>query len=167
MLFRMAKAAFRRRVLSFVCTWLLVGGLGTLTVGVGIAVYTSVFLLRSVATKGTVVRLLPVEDNEAGTINYAPVFSFTSEDGQNHTIRSGVTSDPPEFDEGEVVRVLYIRSNPTGAKIGSFLQLWFAAIIFSGLGMFFSVLGYLLFRNERKRKQRVLASASASPTLAQ
>jgi hypothetical protein len=163
MLFRMAKGGFRKRVLWLFCRWLLVGGLSALAVGVGFAVYTSVYLLRSVATKGTIVRLDPVADNESGTINYAPVFSFTSEDGQTHTIRSGVASDPPGFEEGEVVRVFYIRSNPGGAKIGSSLQLWIFAIICSGLGMFFGVPGYLLLRNEQKRKRQVLASASAGP----
>jgi hypothetical protein len=124
----MAKGVFRKRVLWFISRWLLVGGLGGLVVGVGFAVYTSIFLLRSVETKGTIVRLDPVADNEAGTINYSPIFSFTSEDGQVHTIRSGVAPDPPEFREGEFVRVLYIRSHPGGAKLRSFWQLWLGRI---------------------------------------
>ncbi|MGD0732653.1 MAG: DUF3592 domain-containing protein [Terracidiphilus sp.] len=116
----MAKVGFRKGVLRFLRWWLLVGGLSAIAVGACVAAFTCVFLLRSVAAKGTIVRLEPVPDEENGAINYAPVFSFTSEDGKIHTIRSGVASNPPGFEEGEAVRVLYVKSNPEGAKIDSF-----------------------------------------------
>jgi hypothetical protein len=166
MLVRMAKAGFRRRVLRFLRWWLLVGGLSAIAVGAGFAAYTGIFLLRSVATKGTIVRLEPVPDEENGGVNYAPVFSFRSEDGQIHTIQSGVASSPPGFDEGDVVRVLYVKSNPDSAKIDSFLQLWSVATICCGLGLLFGVPGYLLFRNEQKRKRRALAETSSETVLA-
>jgi hypothetical protein len=166
MLLAIAKSRFWNRLLRFICWWLLAGGLSTFAVGAGFAVYTSVFLFRSIATKGTIVRLDQVADEEDGTINYAPVFTFASDDGQIHTIRTGVASDPPGFDEGEVVRVLYIKSNPAGAKIASFWQLWLVTVICCGLGLLFGVPGYLLLRRERRLKRQLLASDSVDPMLA-
>jgi len=167
MLCRIASAGFRKRFLRLFRWWLLVSGLSVGAVGFAFAAYTSVFLLLSTSTKGTIVRLEPIEDQNDGTTNYAPVFSFSSQDRQTHVIRSIVSSNPSGFEVGEVVRVLYIKSNPEGAKIGSFLQLWFVAIICSVLGLLFGVPGYLLFRYERKRRRQVLASASSGTMMAQ
>jgi hypothetical protein len=149
----------RKRLLWRGSRWLLFGGLCALAVGVGFAVNTSLFLLRSVAADGTIVRLDAVPDQENGSLNYAPVFAFTAQDGQTYTVRSGVASNPPEFTEGQAVSVLYIRTNPGGAKVASFLQLWFVALLCSGLGLFFSGPGYLLLRYERRHRRQAVSFA--------
>src|SRR5260370_33638414 len=62
---------------------------------------------------------------------------------------SGVATNPPSLEIGEVVRVRYIKSNPRSAEIDSFKQLWLVAVVCSGLGIFFAGTGYLLFRYEQ------------------
>lgn len=142
--------------------WLLGGGLGTLAVGVGFGLYTSFFMFRSATANGTIVRF-EAETDEEGTTNYAPVFSFTAANGQTYTVRSGVGTNPPGFDEGQSVRVLYIRSDPGSAKLDSFWQLWTITVICSPLGLFFSCPGYLLLRYRRKRVRVAQSFDAAFP----
>lgn len=156
----------RRSIGSWILWWVsrcwLVTGLGALAVGLGFAVYTGIFLSRSISAPGRVVRLEPRTNPDDGSVNYLPVFTFTASNGHAYTIAASVASDPPEFEEGQEIRVLYLRSNPQSARVATPRQLWFVTLVLSGLGIFFSVLGYLLFRWERKRMQRRLGvSASA------
>jgi hypothetical protein len=123
-------------------------------VGLGSAIYTGIFLLRSDSAPGKIVRIEPRTNAEDGSVNYLPVFIFTASDGRTYTVASGVASDPPEFEEGQDVRVLYLKSDPQSARIGTFLQLWFVTLVCSALGVFFSLMGFLLFRWERRRARR-------------
>ncbi len=159
----MRRGKFSNRLLWLFSWWLFLGGLSALAVGIGFGLYTSLFLLRSSAANGTVLRLDAVPDNEDGTTNYAPVFSFVAADGRTYTLRSGVATKPPEFEEREAVRVLYIKSDPGNAKLDSFWQLWFVTLICCLLGAFFGVPGCLLVRYARKRRREALAAASAMP----
>jgi hypothetical protein len=130
----------------------LVTGLCTIAVAFGFGVYTSVFLIRSVATKGTIVDLVPERDEENDTVNYASTFTFIAVDGKTYTVTSGVATNPPGFKVGQDVQVYYLKSHPANAKLASFWQLWFVTILCAGLGLFFSGAGYLLLRFERRRK---------------
>jgi hypothetical protein len=159
----MSKGQIRKRLLWFFCRWLLVGGLVPLSLGIGYGLYTGFIVFKSDTAIGKVVRLEAVPDDDGGVMNYAPVFSFTAENGQTYTVRSGVATNPPGFAEGDAVRILYSRSDPGSAKIDSFWQLWTMTVILASLGLFFSVPGYLLLRYERKRNRETLAATSAVP----
>jgi len=79
---------------------------------------------------------------------YAPVFSFTAEEGRAYTVISETYSSSPGFRVGESVRVRYDPSNPQNARIHSFFQTWGGAIIFGVVGVGFvgfgcNVLGLL------------------------
>jgi hypothetical protein len=161
----MRKPGLFKRILRFVGWWFFAVGLVSLAVALGFALYRSVFLLRCVSTTGTIVRLEEVGDENNGGVNYAPVFSFTATDGRIHTIRSGTSSNPAEFDQGQVVRVLYVKSNPGGAILSSTLQLWFVTFVVSGLGTFYTGLGYLLLRFTRARRQIGDPANAAPPVL--
>ena len=52
-----------------------------------------------------------------------------------------VGSSPPAFDVGEPVAVLYDPAEPEEARIDSFFQLWFAALILGGIGLVFASIG--------------------------
>ena len=89
-------------------------------------------------------------DEQGHAVNSAPTFTFKAVNGAAYSVTSGVASNPPSFEVGERVRIRYIRSNPKSAEIDSFWQLWFVAVVCSGLGIFFAGAGYLLFRYERR-----------------
>ena len=159
----MGTAKIRKPLLLLFGWWLLGGGSCTLAVGVGFGFYTSIFMLRSTTANGTVVRFVAQTDDE-GTTNYAPVFSFTATSGQVYTVRSGVATNPPGFDEGQSVRVRYIKSDPSNAKLDSFWQLWTITVICCPLGLFFSCPGYLLLRYRWKRIRIARSFDAAFPT---
>ena len=126
-----------KTIVRFGCRAWLVCGLCCLAVGLGFGVYNAIFLIRAVSAKGTIVGLNPVTNQEDGALNYAPVFKFIAEDGRTYTVTASFATNPPSFTVGQDIRVLYIKTNPAGAKLGYFWQLWFVAILCAGLGIFF------------------------------
>ncbi len=116
--------------------------------GCGFIVFQYLWLVRSVPAHGTVVELIPVEDREQNTMNYAPRFAFSGDDGRAYTVTSGAATNPPGFQVGQQVRVRYIRDNPSSAKLDYFWQIWFAPVVFGVLGALFATAGYLLLRRE-------------------
>ncbi len=142
----------RRRPLRwlvwFVSRWFLIGGLGALLVSAGFAIRTSIFLKRSVSATGTVLRLKQKMNQQDGSINYLAVFVFVAADGHTYAVDSRVATNPPEFKVGQQVQVRYVPSNPSGARIWSFWQLWFVTFVCAVLGLFFALSGLLLVRWE-------------------
>ncbi len=161
----MSSRSLFERFLWITCRGWLAGGLCSLTVALGFGFYTGGFLARSVAAKGTIVSLEPVPDEENDTVNYAPVFAFTAADGHAYTVRSGTATNPPGFVVGEDVRVLYVKSDPEGAKLASFWQLWFVTVLLAGLGTLFTGAGYGILRYERRRARRRLSNSTPGPPL--
>ncbi|MGW1744745.1 DUF3592 domain-containing protein [Streptomyces sp. NPDC002092] len=64
-----------------------------------------------------------------------PVVEFTSADGEQRTFRDSVGSNPPSYEAGERVEVLYPADSPREARINGFASLWLAPLIFGGLGL--------------------------------
>lgn len=91
-----------------------------------------------------------VVDKQKDTVNYAPTFTFKAIDGRDYSVTSDVASNPPSFEVGEEVRIVYIKSNPGSAKIDSFWQLWLVETVLGFLGIFFAGAGYLLLRYEKR-----------------
>jgi hypothetical protein len=118
-------------------------------------------LHSSVATNGKVVGVRPVNDD---SITYAPVFTFTADDGSAYTVSSNVSSNPPVFEPGQQVKVLYEKGSPTNAKIASFGQLWMFSLIFGISGAAATALGYLLLRYERRRNPQFKLFPFSTPT---
>jgi hypothetical protein len=141
-------AGLLKQILWVFCRVWLICGVGTLAVGLAIAVYTSIWLQRSVLARGTVMELVPQDGDD--TINYATRFEFKSQDGKLYTVTSGVATNPPGFKVGEDVRVRYLSNDPASAKLSYFWQLWFVPVLCAGLGVFFTGAGYLLLRYERR-----------------
>ena len=114
---------------------------------------TSRFLDRAVSTQGTITALVPViRPNQRRT--YAAQFSFTTPAKQAVTITSTSSSNPPEFEVGESVAVLYLPNNPADARIDSFFQLWGASSIVGGIGTVFLAisLGMILYLRNLTRR---------------
>jgi CHASE1-domain containing sensor protein len=76
---------------------------------IGLAVWQVVsvnqFIAEAVRTEGTVIGL-------AGADMKQSVFAFQDEHAATHVARSRVASDPPAYDVGDTVPVLYDRDDP-------------------------------------------------------
>src|SRR6266702_6212389 len=90
------------------------------------------FLDRAVRAQGTITALVPVTRPNHKNRTYAAQFSFTTPAKQAVKITSTSSSNPPEFEVGESVAVLYLPNNPADARIDSFFQLWGASSIVGG-----------------------------------
>jgi len=115
-------------------------------------VQTRNFIGRSVEVTGEVISL----KRSAGSrgVTYAPIFSFTTVDGNAYTVTSDVSSSPAGFDVGECVRVRYDPAHPENARIHSFFQTWGIAAPFGLVGAAFiayscNALGVLHLTNQR------------------
>ena len=135
--------------------WLLIGGGAALATGLGFVAWRSVFLFRATETDARILRTEPVEDGESGATSFAPVFTFVAADGRTYTITSDTSSNPPGYEAGEKARVLYIRSDPTQARLESLGQLWLFPLIIGPLGFFYASIGWVLLWFDRRYLRRM------------
>jgi hypothetical protein len=117
-----------------------------LIIGAVLAVQsTRSFLTDSVSTRGTVQELVArsstTSDRRTTTITYAPVVQFSTPQGETVTFVSSTASDPPDYQVGETVEVLYSRTDPHRARIHDWFSLWGPTTILAGLGSVFFAIG--------------------------
>ncbi|MGN9760982.1 DUF3592 domain-containing protein [Streptomyces sp. SD31] len=134
-----------------------------LVVGLILAGMSVSFLVEAERARGTVVALEWRKD-DTGTsrkkrqsdepVAY-PVVEFTSADGTSRTFRSSTGSNPPSYDEGERVDVLYRADSPEDARINGFASLWLLPLIFGGIGLAIAGVGTAVATAGRWRSQAV------------
>ena len=101
-------------------------------------------------TTGNVVRLDESESGEGGCCVYSPVIDFVA-GGQTFTFESGNASDPPAYDVGEEVPVLYDPANPETAQIDSFFERWvFPIIIIPAMILAALLVNFFMIRSWRR-----------------
>ena len=152
------KAAFERFRWIF-CRASLSCGFVFLAAGAAFLLHTAVFVRQAMPASGKILSLQPMLDQQNGTVNYAPIFTFAADDGKVYTVTANTATNPPGFEIGQTVRVLYRKADPGGARLPSFWQLWFLTICFLMLGVFSTAAGSLLLRYERRHKRRSAAAA--------
>lgn len=131
-------------------------GLGLLGGGVYSFVSTREFLGNAVSANGVVIDLEEHWDSDDSSYTYYPRVRFQTEGGQAYEFTGDVGSSPAAFDVGEEVRVLFDPADPSGARIDSFMQLWFVSVILGGLGLVFSIVGggsVFVFDDAGKRRK--------------
>jgi len=149
-------------------TIFLVLSLSMLGIAGFLAWRTYQFLDQAASTQGTITALVPVirsdNDRHTATTTYAAQFSFTTPAGRSVTITSTSSSNPPGFDVGESVAILYLPNNPANARIDSFFQLWGAASIVGGIATSFLAisLGMILYLRNAARRPAPLPWPAAS-----
>jgi hypothetical protein len=79
-------------------------------------------------TTGTVVRLEESNSSEGGCCVYSPVIEFDA-DGQTYSFEGDNASDPPAYEVGEVVNVIYRPSDPNTAQINKWTERWLFPIL--------------------------------------
>ncbi|MGQ4386782.1 DUF3592 domain-containing protein [Streptomyces sp. SAS_270] len=130
-----------------------------LTVALILAGVSVSFLADAERAPGTVVALEWRNDHNGASrkareddrpVAY-PVVEFTSADGRLRTFRSSTGSNPPSYDRGEHVEVLYRADSPGDARINGFASLWLLPLIFGGIGLVFAGVGTAFAMARRRR----------------
>ncbi len=71
---------------------------------------------------GNVVQMISSEDDN-GDYSYAPVVQYAV-NGNTYTYESHNYTNPPAYQEGQQVQLLYDPAHPDKARISNFLELW-------------------------------------------
>jgi hypothetical protein len=101
---------------------------------------------EGLTTTGTVVRLEESDSGEGGCCVYSPVVEFTI-NGQTHSFESDNASDPPAYQVGEVVDVIYDPSDPDTAQINKWSERWlFPIIIIPAMIFTAAILNFFMIR---------------------
>jgi hypothetical protein len=119
----------------------LVGAL-LLVVGIILWINTRMFAARAQRVKGTVDHMKFRHDSEGG--GYAPVFQFKTLSGESIQVAEMIYSNPPQFQAGQVVDVLYDPQNPKRARINKGSSLYFVPLLLGGMGLLFFGIGVVL-----------------------
>ena len=111
------------------------------------AAYTSWTLQKEgITTTGTVVRLEESNSSEGGCCVYSPVIEFSA-NGQTYSFESDNASDPPAYEVGEVVDVIYHPSDPNTAQINKWSERWlFPVIIIPAMILTAAILNFFMIR---------------------
>lgn len=68
--------------------------------------------------------------------SYFPVFKFTDSQGQEHRVESNAGSNPPSYQVGDKVQLLYDPNDPTDAKADTFWGVWILPVLLCLAGVF-------------------------------
>ncbi|MFJ8822694.1 DUF3592 domain-containing protein [Streptomyces sp. NPDC102467] len=90
--------------------------------------------------------------SSTSTVAY-PVVEFTSADGRARTFESSSGSNPPSYERGERVEVLYRADSPEDARINGFVSLWLLPLIFTGIGLLITGIGTAVAITKRRRSR--------------
>ncbi|MCC3773838.1 DUF3592 domain-containing protein [Streptomyces sp. UNOB3_S3] len=131
-----------------------------LVIGLIFAGVSVSFLTDAKRARGTVVALDWREDHGGGSrkvrsddepVAY-PVIEFTPADGTPRKFRDSAGSNPPSYEVGEQVEVLYRPGSPEDARIKGFLSLWLMPLIFGGIGLVFTGIATVMALVTRRRR---------------
>lgn len=120
----------------------LVGGLLAL-IGVFLFIRTRIFIGKAQEAKGTVIQMVysRTSSSSGSGGGYAPVYQFRTFDGQNIVIQDSLSSNPPRFQVGQEIEVLYDPGNPQKARLNKWMNLYFVPLLLGGIGLIFGGVG--------------------------
>ena len=128
---------------------------------------TSQFIDNAGTASGRVTDLLARRSDSGSSPTYAPEVAF-SVDGQSYRFVSSSSSNPPAYDLGEQVEVIYDPQSPgSDARINGFMSLWLGPLIAGLMGLVFTTIALVLtlIRIRRQRMQERLMQ-QGQPVLA-
>ena len=130
-----------------------------------LAMQTRSFLEIGETTAGTVIDIVQRTSSSSETERtrtfYYPIIEFQARDGETIQFESRLGSNPPAFNRGENLTVIYdreatYRDRIKSATIYSFWNLWFIPVTAGAIGSFFTITGMLLlYISRRSRKPRL------------
>jgi hypothetical protein len=120
----------------------LVGGLLAL-IGVFLFIRTRIFIGNAQEVKGIVIQMVYSRSSSSSGSGgrYAPIYQFKTLDGQSIVIQDSLSSNPPRFQVGQEIDVLYETGNPQKARINKWMNLYFVPVLLGGMGLIFGGVG--------------------------
>ena len=118
----------------------LLVGLGMLSGGFFLWQSQADFAAHALSAEGEVTDLVYRSSSKGGG-TYIPAVKFTTADGKLVHMTGSTGSGSPSYARGDHVRILYDAANPERARIDSFMENWFAALLLGGMGLVFSLVG--------------------------
>lgn len=117
---------------------------GLLLVALGVFFWTRTrnFVSKAKEVKGVITQMVYSSDSEGS--GYAPVFQFTTLEGQVVEIAESVYSNPPQFSINQVIDVLYDPQSPNHARVKKWSSLYFVPLLLGGMGIVFGGIGVVL-----------------------
>ena len=107
-------------------------GLPLLIFGVRELYQVKMFLANGEHADGVVIEM---NKGSSKLAKYHPIVRFQTKDGRTIEFSPGNGSNPPMYDVNDHVRVIYNKEYPDVAVINSFIEIWLAPIIYTGLGL--------------------------------
>jgi hypothetical protein len=121
--------------------------------GIYTAVKTWSFETHASRAAGTVIENVPSMNTSENVVNYYPKIEFETTRGGSIIIISNSGANPPAFEVGQTIPLLYDRQKPTHAEIDSFRHLWFLTMVLSIIGAVFAIIGGGMLIYEMRRRQ--------------
>jgi hypothetical protein len=126
--------------------YVILFGFVFLAIGAGLSYHQYTLERSGLQAQGDVISLSSICDDDGCT--YAPVVRFQSSDGRTVTFESSHSSNPPAYDVGEKVTVIYPVDKPEKAEIkGAGKVFW---IIFTSVGGIIIIFGIVMFGKNLK-----------------
>jgi len=118
------------------------GGIGLILLAIGAFLYfrEASFLSKAEKVTGTVTDLQFSSSSDGGG-SYCPVIDFDTKAGEPVRYYGNVCSQPPAYDIGDKVDVVYDPADIKHVQMNSFWSQYLGAIIFGGLALMFLLLG--------------------------
>jgi hypothetical protein len=73
---------------------------------------------------------------------YKPIIEFTTHEGVLIEFTTSYLSNPPAFNRGEIIEVVYPGSSPEMAKSNTFFSLWGGQLILACIGTVLFIIGF-------------------------
>lgn len=128
---------------------LVVLGLVLLALGVGLFISSRKFLADGIKTEATVIDNIALEstDNNRKSIMYAPLLQYDVK-GEKKTYTPNARSNPPAYNIGEKVPIVYSTKNYQNVRIVSYWGIYLGSNILLAFSLptLLIGLGYFLFK---------------------
>lgn len=105
-------------------------------------------------TTGTVIEMEESSTNEGGCCVYSPVIEFQV-NGQTYTFDGGNASNPPAYQVGETVPVIYDPNDPDTAQINKWGERWLFPLIIIPAMLFTSLITTFFLVRAWRRNETV------------
>jgi Protein of unknown function (DUF3592) len=123
-----------------------------LVLAIAFGMHSAYFLHQSVSATGTITKIIESQsDDGSALVYYRPEFSYVDAGGTPYVVDSNVGSKPSRFTVDQQVPIRYEISNPSGAKIDTFGEMWGASL---GFGLAAVVLVLLAYWCRFRARQR-------------
>ncbi len=122
--------------------------LGVLFIGIGGFIWhgNTQFQQRALVTKGRVIDMRASRSDD-GTVYY-PVVSYRLQDGALRQLESSVGTNPPRFQVGDEVEVLYDPQKISDVRLKADVEFAVIPIVFIGVGVLFAVIGVFIITSK-------------------